>query len=103
MTNAVHVRATHRKMPLGVALDFMAATINHSCGPNAFAFVEEGKIHVRSLREISAGEEVTISYPGPTPDANPRRKKLRKFHFFDCYCKWFGRLPAYLLFRNTKP
>lgn len=87
LTNAVYMRPAHRKIPIGFALDFMTATINHSCDPNAFAFVEGGKIHVRSLRKISAGEEVTITYLGMTVDANSRQKKLKKLHFFNCYCK----------------
>lgn len=36
--------------------------INHSCEPNADAFVVEGLMIIFALRDIECGEEVTIDY-----------------------------------------
>jgi uncharacterized protein len=42
------------------------AYINHSCEPNAFMrIVPGGKVAFFALRDISAGEEVTIDYRDP--------------------------------------
>ena len=86
MTNAINVRSAHRKMPYAVALDLTAAVINHSCNPNAFVFFEGGTAYVRSLQEISAGEEITVCYMDPTTDVTSRNELLKEEHFFDCYC-----------------
>ena len=49
------------------------AYINHSCAPNAFMrTVAADKIYFYALRDIAAGEEITIDYrdPGhPAPEA----------------------------------
>src|ERR1700752_2089028 len=36
--------------------------INHSCNPNAFMQILHGHILFRALRDIEAGEEITIDY-----------------------------------------
>jgi SET domain-containing protein len=36
--------------------------INHSCQPNADAFIIDGSMIVFALREIVAGEEITVDY-----------------------------------------
>lgn len=36
--------------------------INHSCDPNADAFVIGGSLFIFALREIAPGEEITIDY-----------------------------------------
>lgn len=36
--------------------------INHSCSPNAFMQILHGHILFRALRDIEAGEEITIDY-----------------------------------------
>lgn len=40
----------------------LARYINHSCRPNAIAFIEDEEIWIWSRREIQAGEEITINY-----------------------------------------
>ncbi|KAK0741997.1 hypothetical protein B0T21DRAFT_360516 [Apiosordaria backusii] len=60
--------------------------INHSCEPNAFAFLEKGEIRVRSLKKIAPGEEITISYIDPSIDVKSRQEILMDEHFFECDC-----------------
>ena len=40
----------------------IARYINHSCEPNAKGFTTSNRIWIWSLREIKAGEEITINY-----------------------------------------
>jgi len=39
-----------------------ARWINHSCAPNCEANEEDGRLYIDALRDIEAGEEVTIDY-----------------------------------------
>jgi uncharacterized protein len=39
-----------------------ARWINHSCEPNCEAVEEDGRVFIDALREIAAGEEITIDY-----------------------------------------
>ena len=36
--------------------------INHSCDPNADAFVIDGSLFIFASREIAAGDEITVDY-----------------------------------------
>ena len=36
--------------------------INHSCDPNADAFVIAGSLFIFALREIAPGDEITVDY-----------------------------------------
>lgn len=47
------------------------AFINHSCAPNSFVRVAQGRIWFHALRVIEAGEEVTLDY---TPSQHPGRR-----------------------------
>ena len=40
----------------------IARYINHSCFPNCESDVEEGRIIIRALRDIEAGEELSFDY-----------------------------------------
>lgn len=44
------------------------AYINHSCAPNCFSRTTHGRLLFLSLREIQAGEELTLDY---TPSQHP--------------------------------
>lgn len=35
---------------------------NHSCGPNAVLRISQGRVELYALRDLSAGEEITIDY-----------------------------------------
>ena len=36
--------------------------INHSCDPDSYLVVSKGRVFLHALREISAGEEITMEY-----------------------------------------
>ena len=36
--------------------------VNHSCQPNSYVVISEGRIFLRALREITPGEEITTDY-----------------------------------------
>ena len=72
---------------LGIGLDVLGATMNHSCDPNAVCIFEGKGFRVRSLRPILAGEEITISYTENTLDRSIRQRVLRANYFFDCECE----------------
>lgn len=46
----------------GLGLFAKGALINHSCTPNAVQVFLGRSIHFRALRNLEAGEEVTIAY-----------------------------------------
>jgi hypothetical protein len=56
--------------------------INHSCEPNCVADEEEGRIFIRALRNIRAGEELFYDY-GLVID-EPYTKKLKAD--YPCWC-----------------
>eukprot|EP00755_Sulcionema_specki_P006115 Sspe_Gene.489::Locus_167_Transcript_1_1_Confidence_1.000_Length_1702::g.489::m.489 len=84
----------HLKVAKGVFA--VASLINHSCDPTAFinfgsSPADAGRrIQIRVVRNLVAGEEITISY-GPTKNkihsAATRRKGLREQYHFDCQCE----------------
>ena len=46
----------------GAARGNLARYINHSCRPNAQAYIERGRIVLRGLRAIAPGEEIACDY-----------------------------------------
>lgn len=46
----------------GSARTNTARYINHSCEPNCEAEVEDGRVFVRALRAVVAGEELSLDY-----------------------------------------
>jgi SET domain-containing protein len=46
------------------------AFINHSCAPNCFSRITHGHMLFFALRDIAAGEEITLDY---TPSQHPGR------------------------------
>jgi uncharacterized protein len=40
----------------------MAMFVNHSCDPNCETDEEDGRVYIITLREVSAGEELTYDY-----------------------------------------
>eukprot|EP00033_Pygsuia_biforma_P002586 GCRY01002861.1.p1 GENE.GCRY01002861.1~~GCRY01002861.1.p1 ORF type:complete len:507 (-),score=108.17 GCRY01002861.1:13-1533(-) len=71
---------------LGVGLFPLIAKINHSCAPNC-AYIFEGRLmHVRALRHIPSGEELTFSYIETAVPRARRRRELAEGYFFTCNC-----------------
>jgi hypothetical protein len=71
----------------GAAIFYECARFNHSCVPNAFFAwnVLIGRETVHAIRDISAGEEITISYCDPLYDQSMREWQL-KHYSFKCSC-----------------
>jgi len=60
VSHARAVDATHSSDPLRFA--------NHSCAPNMVLKVQQGRVACHALRDIQAGEELTVAY-GPSHHA----------------------------------
>lgn len=73
---------------LGTTLDLFGSFINHSCDPNAFVFFEGNQMHVRSLRPLRAGEEITQTYVDMSAAVFYRQVITEKDYFFKCACKY---------------
>lgn len=66
-----------------------AARVNHSCVPNA-AWAWNGavgRITVQAIREVGAGEEVTVAYVDTVLGGEERRRRLREGYGFECGCE----------------
>ncbi|XP_063162190.1 histone-lysine N-methyltransferase SMYD3 isoform X4 [Candoia aspera] len=71
---------------VGVGLYPSMSLLNNSCDPNCVVIFEGPQLHLRSIREIQLGEELTISYTEtvmPTPE---RRQNLKRQYCFECDC-----------------
>jgi SET domain-containing protein len=53
--------STRRAIDASKSRDPMRFT-NHSCAPNARLMIRDGRIEFYSVREIGAGEEITVNY-----------------------------------------
>ncbi|OBT87641.1 hypothetical protein VE02_02682 [Pseudogymnoascus sp. 03VT05] len=77
---------SHHEEAFGYALDFVLSFINHSCDPNAHMFIERGKLRMRSLKPIKAGDEITQTYTDLRPGVMMRRERLESEYSFTCQC-----------------
>ena len=50
-----------RAVDASVSTDPLRFT-NHSCAPNAVLRIRQGRIEIFSMRDVTAGEELTIDY-----------------------------------------
>ena len=74
-------------LKVGCALSVFMGYCNHDCTPNAEACVDdEGFVTIKSLREISTGEEVCISYVDRNASVLDRRATLSDHYEFECRC-----------------
>ena len=62
--------------------------VNHACAPNAHIAWSKSlaKQTVHAVREIAAGEEITVSYAVPGTACAARRLHLRNTFGFECDC-----------------
>jgi len=60
---------------------------NHSCSPNVFYYIINGKNYFYTLRDVSKGEELYITYINPFKERSERKKELLKGYGFDCNCE----------------
>ncbi|CAE6380372.1 unnamed protein product [Rhizoctonia solani] len=65
-------------------------SFNHSCQPNAVAMFEESEkfpqIVIKLVENVSAGEEICISYTDPASPDSKRRDVLQHAYGFLCQC-----------------
>ncbi|KAJ5054262.1 uncharacterized protein L3040_000541 [Drepanopeziza brunnea f. sp. 'multigermtubi'] len=71
----------------GFAVYEVAARFNHDCRPNVRrGFTKENCIAFVTAREITRGEELTISYLNMAGMSVARRKELTRWWGFECKC-----------------
>ncbi|MDB5891374.1 MAG: nuclear protein [Polaromonas sp.] len=73
--------------------------INHSCQPNCEAEDDEGRIFIKALRNIKAGEELFFDY-GLVIDARHTKKLLAEY---PCWCGAKNCRGTLLATREKKP
>ena len=71
---------------LGVGLFLGAVSANHSCDPNCHQVFEGPHIHLRALRPIAPGEELTIGYVDISSTRDIRQEALLEGYGFECTC-----------------
>jgi uncharacterized protein len=59
-----------------------ARWINHSCDPNCDAVIDDGRIWIESLRDISPGEELAYDYAFTLAERHTPEAKRR----YPCHC-----------------
>eukprot|EP00755_Sulcionema_specki_P030848 Sspe_Gene.95308::Locus_67608_Transcript_2_3_Confidence_0.400_Length_1125::g.95308::m.95308/K11426/SMYD; SET and MYND domain-containing protein len=74
--------------PHGTALFLKAAIFNHDCSPNAVIWFTgtSSVLKVVALKDISRGEEVSISYVHEWEPLRKRQSNLQLHHHFTCTC-----------------
>ncbi|KAI9136203.1 hypothetical protein BKA69DRAFT_1105683 [Paraphysoderma sedebokerense] len=87
-TNGFTILSTAEELePIGYGLYLGASMINHSCNPNAVALFNGAKLHVKCIRPIKTGEEITINYVDTLQPTALRRQELKSNFFFSCSCE----------------
>ncbi|KAL6032500.1 hypothetical protein STEG23_013380, partial [Scotinomys teguina] len=71
---------------VGVGLYPSMSLLNHSCDPNCSIVFNGPHLLLRAVREIEAGEELTICYLDMLMTSEERRKQLRDQYCFECDC-----------------
>lgn len=69
----------------------MHSHLNHSCEPNVTVLHTEQKtalnrITIRTLSDVSAGDELFVTYVNPKLSVSERRKELKAWAFGTCMC-----------------
>jgi hypothetical protein len=71
--------------PVGLGLSIPLSSLNHSCRPNTYPVFKGKVVESRVMRDIAAGEEVTISYT-IEDKPKPERHQLLARREFICKC-----------------
>ncbi|PVD33736.1 hypothetical protein C0Q70_04996 [Pomacea canaliculata] len=76
-------------LEIGSAIYPVLSLINHSCDPSVVRHSYGDVCIVRSIRNISKGEELLDNYGAlyPVMEYPVRQKHLKKQYFFDCQCE----------------
>jgi hypothetical protein len=80
--------ALDRTLKIGIGLFLPAAYLNHSCRPNCdWFFDNDGRMVMRALRPIAAGEEITYSYIQLYQSRTDRHAELKRIYYIrECLC-----------------
>ena len=70
----------------GCGVGINISRINHSCCPNCENIFNEGKIEITANQNISAGQEITISYINDFKNFKERQENCHKLGFV-CSCE----------------
>lgn len=71
---------------LGVVVDPLLATANHSCDPNAYVLMDGLRMSLRTLRSTSKDEEIFISYVDTSFSTAIRQQNTEERFHFRCHC-----------------
>lgn len=71
---------------VGVGLYPSVSLLNHSCDPNCCIVFSGPHLLLHAVRDIKAGEELTICYLDMLMTSEGRRKQLREQYCFECDC-----------------
>lgn len=83
---------------LGLGLFLLGSIFNHSEEPNCVQSFMGPRLHIRTLRPVVAGEELTLPYGELGVTSSVRRAHLRAQYFFDPLPK--GQLPESTAMRD---
>lgn len=85
---AAKIKLNMLPLPTGFGLFRYASKVNHSCDPNAVCFVKDDLLVIKTLRDIQAGEEITIPYKFTAfhEKVTERRILMNGSHGFECLC-----------------
>ncbi|XP_074523305.1 histone-lysine N-methyltransferase SMYD3 [Halichoeres trimaculatus] len=72
---------------VGVGLYPSLSLLNHDCRPNCVMVFEGTNLKLRAVRDIDAGEELTISYIETLMVTEDRQKQLEEQYHFICHCQ----------------
>jgi hypothetical protein len=86
LQDAMKYPAGNGSISSGISLEPFASMINHSCDPNSWWTFNGRELQMRAVRDISAGEEMTISYITISGSYNIRQESLLTGWGFKCVC-----------------
>ncbi|KAJ3135127.1 SET and MYND domain-containing protein 3 [Geranomyces variabilis] len=64
----------------------LASLLNHSCDPSCSLTFNGVTLMLYAIRDVAAGEELTIAYQDPFPARETRRVRLEQAYGFHCAC-----------------
>lgn len=71
---------------VGYFVDPFVSKVRHSCVANAWCVFDGKELHVRALKDIAAGNEITFSYVSSQADYEDREWKLKYHWNIKCEC-----------------
>jgi len=63
-----------------------ASKFGHDCNPNCMLFYHGNELHIRSIRPIKKGENVTFSYISCNLPYSERKIRLKNIYNYECQC-----------------